>query len=101
MVAVAPIVEELFVRDFLARAFIKPDKWQKVKIGTFGWVSFIVTVLVFGFSHAQWLQGIAAGLFYSAVLYKTKRIDACIQAHLITNLLLAVLTIYTQNWALW
>jgi len=101
MILVAPIVEELFARDFLARFFVNPNNFEKVKIGAFGLLSFIITVLVFGFSHSRWVQGIIAGILYSTVLYKTRRIDACIQAHAVTNILLALLAIYTQNWILW
>ena len=101
MLAVAPFVEELFVRDFLARFFVNPDKFEKVKIGAFSWLSFIATVFVFGFSHSRWLQGIIAGILYNIVLYRTKNISCCVQAHALTNLLLAAFTVYTQNWALW
>ncbi|MBD3259736.1 CAAX prenyl protease-related protein [Candidatus Woesearchaeota archaeon] len=97
---VAPIIEELFVRDFLARFFVN-NNWRKVRIGTFSWLSFFITVLFFGLSHSQWLSGLAVGVILNLLLYKTKRIDTCIQAHFVANLALAILILYTGQWVLW
>jgi len=101
MVLVAPFIEELFTRSFLIRFFIEPRKWEKVKLGSYTFFSFILTALFFGFMHQRWLQGIIVGIILNLLLYKTKRIDTCIQAHIVGNLLLAVFAIITQNWVLW
>jgi hypothetical protein len=101
MVIVAPAIEELFTRSFLIRFFISADKWEKVRIGKFTLVSFISTVVFFGFMHSRWLQGIVSGVMFTFVLYRTKRIDSCIQAHAIANLALALVAVFSQNWYLW
>lgn len=97
---IAPVIEELFVRDFLLR-FFTARNWKKVKIGTFSWPSFIITVLFFGLSHNQWLSGLIAGLILNLLLYKTKRIDSCIQAHFVANLALVIFILFTGQWGLW
>ncbi|MBW3018284.1 CAAX prenyl protease-related protein [Candidatus Woesearchaeota archaeon] len=97
---IAPLIEELFVRDFLVRFFIGKN-WRKVRIGTFGWLSFVITVLFFGFSHNQWLSALVVGIVLNLLLYKTKRIDTCIQAHFVANLVLAIFILYSGQWVLW
>jgi CAAX prenyl protease-like protein len=101
MVLVAPVVEELFTRSFLARLLINPNNWSSVVVGKYSHLSFIATVLFFGFMHERWIQGIIAGIFYSLLLYKTKKIESCIIAHAVSNLVLALIVIINQNWILW
>lgn len=99
-ILIAPLVEELFVRSFLLRFLLNPD-FEKVKIGTYSLFSFILTVLFFGFAHNQWLPGLITGILLNLLLYKTKNIWSCIQAHLTANIILAVYIILTQNWIFW
>jgi CAAX prenyl protease-like protein len=99
-ILIAPLIEELFTRSFLIRILISKN-WRKVPIGKYTLSSFIITVLFFGFSHNRWLQGIIAGILLNLLLYKQKRIESCIIAHLIANLSLAVYIIYTNSWFLW
>jgi hypothetical protein len=101
MVVVAAVVEEIFARSFLIRFLVDPQNWDKVKMGTFRWFSFAVSVLFFGFMHSRWIQGIAAGVLFNIVYYKTKRLDACIICHAVANLILAAAAIITQNWYIW
>lgn len=100
-ILVAPFIEELFVRDFLIRLVHGGDRWRSVRIGTFCVPSFLVTVLFFGFSHTLWLSGLIAGIVLNLWLYKTKRLDTCIQAHMAVNFILAVYVLHTGQWMLW
>jgi len=86
-VIITPLVEELFTRGFLIR-YLVSEKWEKVSSGKFTWLSFIVTVLFFGFGHSEWLQGIAAGVLFNLLYYKTKSVGDCVAAHALCNLLL-------------
>ncbi len=97
---VVPIFEELFWRSFALRWLINED-FQRVAIGAFTWFSFAVVVLGFGFEHQEWLVGLFAGVLYTALLYKTKNLSACVFAHAITNLLLGIYVLRTQQWQLW
>lgn len=99
-VVVVPIMEELFWRSFLLRYIINPD-FKSVPIGKFSWQSFIITTLLFGVEHYQWLPGIIAGVLYSFLLYRTKSLFACIIAHSTTNLLLGIYVLITHQWFYW
>jgi len=99
-IIIAPLIEELFTRGFLMRIFISKN-WRKVPIGKYTLPSFIFTVLFFGFSHNRWLSGLMAGILLNLLLYKQKRIESCITAHLTANLLLAVYIVATSSWFLW
>jgi hypothetical protein len=85
-VIITPIIEELFTRGFLIRCVVS-DNWKKVPLGKFTWLSFIITVLFFGLSHAEWLQGIVAGVLLNLLYYRTKSVSNCIIAHALCNLL--------------
>ena len=100
MILVAPLIEELFVRSFLMRIFIDAD-YEKVPIGKYTHLSFIITVLFFGFSHSMWLPGIITAVLLNLLLYKTKSIGSCIQAHAAANISLAIYVLATQNWIFW
>ena len=97
---VAPLIEELFIRGFLIRFIISRD-WQRVPVGKFTWPSFIITALLFGFSHNLWAAGIITGILLNLLLYKKKSIESCIFAHFIANLSLAIYILATSSWYLW
>ena len=99
-ILIAPLIEELFTKSFLLRVLIKQD-FEKVPIGKFTWLSFIITVLFFGLAHNLWLPGIITGILLNLLLYKTKDIWACIQAHLIANIAVAIYVLSTSNWLFW
>lgn len=87
-VFIAPFVEEIFFRGFLQPAFVK-------SLGVVGGV--IVTSLIFGLSHSQYLEHEVAlvgvtiiGLILSITKEKTNSIMPCIWAHLINNTLAAI-----------
>lgn len=97
---VVPIFEELFWRSFILRYLINPD-FTKVHIGAFSWMSFTASSVLFGLEHNLWLAGIMAGVFYNALLYRTKSLAACILAHGVTNLLLGIYVLRSGNWQFW
>ncbi len=97
---VVPVFEELFWRSFVLRYIIHQD-FIAVRIGTFTWMSFLISSLLFGSEHYLWLAGIMAGIFYNLLLYWSRNIYACIIAHGVTNLLLGIYVIRTGNWQFW
>jgi hypothetical protein len=97
---VVPFMEELFWRSFLLRYLVNPE-FRQVPLGTFGWASLGITVALFGVEHNQWLAGMVAGLLYTLLLYRTKSLSACILAHAVTNLLLGMYVLSTQQWQYW
>ncbi len=68
---IVPPLEEVFYRSFLYRTIIRPD-FEKASLGQFHAVAFIVTAVVFGFSHYEWLApGFLCGMAYQGlVLWK-------------------------------
>jgi CAAX prenyl protease-like protein len=97
---VVPVFEELFWRSFLIRWIVNQD-FKKVPLGKFTWFSFGLTVLFFGLEHDRWLVGIFAGVIYNGLLYKEKNIMPCIIAHALTNLILGIYVLITQQWGFW
>ncbi|MBI5684958.1 MAG: CAAX prenyl protease-related protein [Verrucomicrobia bacterium] len=100
-VLVVPVMEELFWRGWMIRWLVKPD-FRSVPLGTFSWESFGVTVLLFGIEHnTLWHVGMITGVLYNWILYRTKSLWACILAHAVTNLLLAIYILATGKWGYW
>jgi uncharacterized protein len=97
---VVPFLEEVFYRSFLYRYIAKPD-FASLPLGTFQWVPFLLTSIIFGFTHQQWLAGILCGFAYQGLVCWKKRLDDAIVAHAITNLLLGLYVVKTGAWQFW
>jgi CAAX prenyl protease-like protein len=101
MVFVAAFIEELFVRAFLNRVLINPSNWEAVPHGKFTALSFIMTILFFGFAHYRWLAGLISGTLFNLIYYKTKNIESCILAHAAANSVLFIYVALASSWGLW
>lgn len=99
-VLVVPLMEELFWRSFLIR-YIIDNNFEKIRIGTFTWGSFLLTVALFGAEHNYIYAGIMAGAAYNLILYRTRSLIQCVLAHAVTNLALAIYVISTGKWQFW
>lgn len=99
-VLVVPLMEELFWRSFLIR-YIIDTNFDNVRMGTFTWASFLITVVLFGLEHNFIYAGIMAGLFYNVLLYRTRSLAQCVLAHAVTNLALAIYVVSTGLWQFW
>jgi CAAX prenyl protease-like protein len=99
-VLVVPLMEELFWRSFALRFMIRSD-FKSLPLGQFSWFSLIIVSLAFGFEHHHWLPGILAGLVYAGVLYRSKNLFSPILSHAITNLLLGIYVLSTEEWGFW
>ncbi|MCF8104158.1 MAG: CAAX prenyl protease-related protein [Desulfohalobiaceae bacterium] len=97
---VVPIMEELFWRSFALR-FLIDSGFKKIALGRFTWFSFLTVSLAFGFEHHRWLPGIAAGLVYALLLYRSKNLFSPILSHALTNLLLGLYVLKTGQWGFW
>jgi CAAX prenyl protease-like protein len=94
---IVPIVEEFFWRGFLIRWLIKAD-WRKVLPGTFTWYSFAATSVLFALEHHRWLVGLVAGVVFNLLYYRTRSLRACVLAHGVVNLALAVYVLFSGEW---
>jgi hypothetical protein len=104
-----PVVEEVFWRGFLLRALIYWDRFEKVPLGTFTWVSFLGTSLLSTLEHPDnWGVSILCWFLYNGLMYWKKSILCLIITHGVTNLVLYLYVLYaaihagqTQAWLFW
>jgi CAAX prenyl protease-like protein len=76
-------------------------RFEQVPLGTFTWLSFVVSSVAFGLLHDLWLAGIAAGLLYAFALCDRRRLADAVVAHGVTNTLLAAHVLMAGRWSLW
>lgn len=100
-VVLTPVAEELAFRGFLTRRLESPDI-DRVPIGRFAWIPFLVSSVLFGALHGQmWLAGTMAGMTFAAALYRRRVFADAVVAHAVTNGLLAVYAAATGQWSAW
>jgi uncharacterized protein len=97
---VVPPMEEVFYRSLVYRYIANPD-FRTVPIGRFLWMPFIITSVMFGFGHHEWLAGILCGFAYQGLVCWKKRLGDAIAAHTITNFLLGIWVIHRNAWHFW
>jgi exosortase E/protease (VPEID-CTERM system) len=99
-VVTVPIAEELFFRGYLLRKLVSVD-FESVDPRRFTWLSFLLSSILFGLLHQNWIGGILAGLVFAMVQYRRGRLTDAIVAHSACNSLLAAYVIATSSWGLW
>ncbi len=100
LVALVPIIEELFWRSLVMRWVVNPD-FRTVPIGTVTLTAAVVSSLFFATAHPEWLPAILTGLIWAALLAKTGSLFACVVSHAIANLALAAYVLATGSWKYW
>jgi uncharacterized protein len=97
MTLVVPPLEEVFFRSFLYRYFVNTN-FLEMPLSRFHPTSFIVTSVIFGFEHHEWLSGILCGLAFQWLVISKNRLGDAITAHAITNFLLGLWVIARGEW---
>ena len=97
---IVPPIEEIFYRSFLYRYLAKPD-FLSVPLNQFLPTPFIITALVFGLAHNEWLAGIVCGAAYQWLVLRKNRLGEAMTAHAITNFLLGVWVVWRGAWHFW
>lgn len=101
LVIIVPIVEEFFLRGFLMRFVIEPDRWSSVPFGTVT-LTAVATATAYGvLTHPEI---IAAGVWFTLItglMAMTRNMWDCIAAHATTNLVLGVYVMISGDWGLW
>ena len=93
-----PVMEELFWRGFLMRWLIRED-FATVPLGTFQPASFWITTALFAAVHGpEWPQATIVGVLYGAWFVRTKRLGDVMLAHGVTNFLLALYCLFSNDW---
>jgi len=97
---VVPCLEEVFYRSFLYRYIAKPD-FQALPLNYFGWMPFLVTSLIFGLAHPDWLAGLLCAFAYQGLVLWKNRLGDAMTAHAITNFLLGLWVVWRGAWQFW
>jgi len=97
---VVPPIEEAFYRSFLYR-YIANANFLEIPLSRFVPMPFLVTALIFGFSHNEWLAGILCGLAYQWLVLRKGRLGDAMTAHGITNCLLGLWVVFHGAWNFW
>ena len=100
MTLVVPPIEEVFFRSFVYRYIASPN-FLAVPFNRFLPLPFFVTILVFGFSHNEWLAGILCGAAYQWLVIRKNRLGDAMMAHAITNFLLGIYIVWRGAWHFW
>jgi CAAX prenyl protease-like protein len=100
LVAVVPLIEELFWRSFLMRWCIDAD-FEKVPVGAVTPLAALITSAAFALAHPEWVPALLTGLAWSALLWKTRSLGACLISHAIANLILGAYVVYAGAWRFW
>lgn len=97
---IVPPLEETFYRSFLYRYFVRLN-FTEMPFNKLHWLSLIVTSLLFGFVHYQWLAGFLCGLSYQWLVLRKNRLGDAMTAHAVTNFLLGVYIPWRGAWHFW
>jgi len=97
---VVPLMEELFWRSFLLRWMSSPD-FQQVDPRQIGWKAGAVIAVLFGVEHSLWVAGIVAGVVYAWLYMRSRNLWSAVLAHGVTNGVLGVWIIATEQWTYW
>lgn len=100
LVAVVPVIEELFWRSFLLRWTID-DEFLRVPIGKVTPTAAAVTTALFALAHPEWLPALLTGALWAWLLWWTRSLGACAISHATANLALGVYVIATHHWKFW
>ncbi|HTU27284.1 MAG TPA: CAAX prenyl protease-related protein [Pirellulales bacterium] len=101
LTVVIALAEELFLRVFLMRFFVRPD-WWNVPFGEVNGTALAVGTAFPMLMHPAEL--LAAAVWFSLVTWlmiKTRSLWDCVIAHATTNLLLGCYVVWTGAWELW
>ena len=97
---VVPALEEVFFRSFLYRYIAKKD-FERVPLGYYLRIPFVVTSVIFGFEHREWVAGIIVGMLFQGLVCRYRRLGDAMTAHAITNLLLGIWVVWKDEWHFW
>lgn len=99
-VVLIPFAEELFHRSGVMRLVQRPD-YRAESIGRFTPASLAIGLAIFALSHEEWIVATVWGALICLLLYRTKRLETCVIAHAVSNLILAAYVLHQGAWELW
>ena len=99
-VITVPIAEELVFRGYLLERLTGHPLLSKSRL-CFSWFAFLLSSVLFGLMHGEWIAGIIAGMCYAFARYRRNSMGDAIVAHMTTNGLLTLYILLTGSWSLW
>jgi len=100
LVAVVPVMEELFWRSFLMRWIDRRD-FLDADPRRASAAAIVVSSALFASEHALWLAGLLAGLIYAGLFVGTGNLRASLISHATTNGMLGGWILATRDWRFW
>jgi CAAX prenyl protease-like protein len=100
LVAVVPVMEELFWRSFVMR-WIDGRNFLAVDPRRASALAIVVSSVVFASEHALWFAGLLAGLIYAGLFVGIGNLRAALVSHATTNGLLGGWILATRDWRFW
>jgi CAAX protease family protein len=100
LVGLVPVFEELFWRSFLIRWLVSDD-FTRVPIGRVTPLAAVVSSVMFGLVHPEWLPGVLTGFAWAWLVWKTRSLAACVVSHATANLALGLYVLATGDWKFW
>jgi uncharacterized protein len=97
---VVPLMEELFWRSLVMRWLEEAD-FLAVDPARIGLRAVLLSSIVFGLEHSQWVAGMLAGLVYGWLYVRSGNLWVAIAAHAVTNAGLGVWVLATGAWYFW
>ena len=97
---IVPVMEELFWRSFVLR-WIDNTNFLQIHPARISIKAFVITAVLFGIEHNQWLAGILAGCAYGWLYMRSNNLWIPIFSHAVTNALLGIWVLRTGNWQFW
>ena len=95
-----PVMEELFWRSFLMRWAQSPI-FEGVSPSSVGVRAILISTFVFVLAHTLWLAAVIAGLAYTLLYIRSRKLWSAVIAHAVTNGALGVWVVATGNWQFW
>ncbi len=100
LIAVVPVMEELFWRSLLMR-WIDARDFLSLEPRRVSRLAIALSSGLFAVEHSMWLAGLIAGLAYAGLYTTTNNLRAPVLAHAVTNATLGIWILATGSWHLW
>jgi CAAX prenyl protease-like protein len=100
LIAVVPVMEELFWRSLLMR-WIDARDFLSLEPRRVSRTAIALSSGLFAVEHSMWLAGLMAGLAFAGLYITTNNLRAPVLAHAVTNATLGLWILATGSWHLW
>lgn len=100
LVAMVPVMEEIFWRAYLLRQVTTVD-FLGLPLGSFSLTALAVTVVASAVAHPEWLVAAITSIILAFWLRRTRSLFAIIVAHAVANAALGVYILGSRDWQYW